>query len=87
MAYRLWSFWLAARKSTGAWKFWKPKKPVVYVPGGNNSRAQMRKLARIYKMSRDQAKKDFGLVDKRTSSRTPTVKVSESGPGSVRITT
>ena len=79
--------WLAARKNTGAWTFWKPKKPVVYVPGGNNSRSQMRKLARIYKMARDHAKKDFGLVDKRTNGRTPTVKVSESGPGSVRITT
>jgi len=58
----------AAQKKTGAWTFWKAKKPLVYVPGGPMSRKTARRLASLYQRERNRAKKDFGLVNKRTGS-------------------
>ena len=58
--------WQAAQKRTGAWKFWKAKKPLVYVPGGPMSRKTARRLASLYRQERSRAKKDFNLVDPRT---------------------
>jgi len=58
--------WQAAQKRTGAWKFWKAKKPLVYVPGGPMSRKTARRLASLYIQERNRAKKDFGLVNPRT---------------------
>jgi len=58
----------AAQKKNGAWTFWKAKKPLVYVPGGPMSRKTARRLASLYTRERNRAKKDFGLVNKRTGS-------------------
>lgn len=77
--------WQAAQKLTGAWKFWKPKKPVVYVPGGPMSRRTAIRMAGIYKRARNDAKKTFNLVDSKPRGRTASVEVTESGPGSVTV--
>jgi len=78
--------WQAAQKRNGTWKFWKPKKPVVYVPGGPMSKRNARRLASIYNMEKKRAKKEFNLVDSRQGQGArvskPTVIV-ETGPGSV----
>jgi hypothetical protein len=78
--------WQAAQKRNGTWKFWKPKKPIVYVPGGPMSKRNARRLASIYNMEKKRAKKEFNLVDSRQGQGArvskPTVIV-ETGPGSV----
>lgn len=78
--------WQAAQKRNGTWKFWKPKKPVVYVPGGPMSKKNARRLASIYNAEKKRAKKEFNLVDSRQGqgarAAKPTVIV-ETGPGSV----
>jgi hypothetical protein len=58
--------WQAAQKKNGSWKFWKAKKPLVYVPGGPMSRKTARRLASLYQAERKRAKKDFNLVDAKT---------------------
>lgn len=55
--------WMTAQRANGTWHFWKPKKPVVYVPGGPMSRKTARRMASIYNRERKRAKKDFNLVD------------------------
>jgi hypothetical protein len=79
--------WQAARKLTGVWSFWKPKKPVVYVPGGPMSRKVAQRMAKIYQRERKNAKKTFNLVEPKPRSSTPTVRITESGPGNVRVST
>ena len=79
--------WQAAQKRNGTWKFWKPKKPVVYVPGGPMSKKNARRLASIYNAEKKRAKKEFNLVDSRQGQGTrngqkPTVIV-ETGPGGI----
>lgn len=76
----------AVQKNDGSWKVWKPKKPVVYVPGGAMSRRTARKMAQIYANERKKAKKDFDLVERAPRQRTrrlPTIR--ESGSGSVIV--
>jgi hypothetical protein len=78
--------WQAAQKRNGTWKFWKPKKPVVYVPGGPMSKKNARRLASIYNAEKKRAKKEFNLVDSRQGQGTRTAKptvIVETGPGSV----
>jgi len=79
---------MAARRKTGVWHFWKPKKPIVYVPGSAMSARQAGKLATVYAREKKRAKKMYGLVDSRQGKSSPapkTVIVNESGPGSVRV--
>jgi len=80
--------WMAARKANGSWKFWKPKKPLVYVPGGPMSRRTARRMATIFTNEKRRAKKDFNLVDSRQGQGQrgrKTIVVHESGPGSVNL--
>jgi len=58
--------YLAAQKKNGSWKFWKPKKPVVYVPGGPMSRRQASRMATLYQAERKRVKKTFDLVDRKS---------------------
>ena len=78
--------WQAAQRANGTWKFWKPKKPVVYVPGGPMSKKNARRLASIYNAEKKRAKKEFNLVDSRQGQGTRTAKptvIVETGPGSI----
>jgi len=80
--------WMAARKANGSWKFWKPKKPLVYVPGGPMSRRTARRMATLYTNEKRRAKKDFNLVDSRQGQGQrgrKTIVVHESGPGNVNL--
>jgi len=77
--------WQAAQRRNGVWKFWKPKKPIVVVPGGPLSRKNTRKLATLYANAKKQAKKDFGLVDSRQGQTRKPVIIRESGPGSINV--
>ena len=53
----------AARRKNGTWHFWKPKKPLVYVPGGPMSRKTARRLATIYESEKKKAKATFNLIN------------------------
>lgn len=77
--------WQAAQRRNGVWKFWKPKKPIVVVPGGPLSRKNTRKLATLYANAKKQAKKDFGLVDSRQGQSRKPVIIRESGPGNINV--
>lgn len=55
--------WIAVQRLNGTWHFYKPKKPVVYVPGGPMSRKTAKRLAELYQQEKKRAKKTFGLVD------------------------
>jgi hypothetical protein len=80
--------YMAAQKKNGVWKFWKPKKPIVLVPGGPMSRKNARRLATIYNNEKKRAKKDFNLVDSRQGQgqkSAKTIVVRENGPGNVNL--
>jgi hypothetical protein len=63
------SGWIGARRKNGTWSWYKPRKPVVLIPGRPLKAGQARKLAKIYDKDRKQAKKLYGLVDKSSGSR------------------
>jgi predicted RNA binding protein YcfA (HicA-like mRNA interferase family) len=77
--------WIGARKKSGVWSWYKPKKPLVVVPGHPPDARTARKLATIWKRERKQAKKIFDLVDRggTTRRRAPQTINIEAGPGSI----
>ena len=87
--YRHWLYadgWTAHERKNGTIKWYKPPKPIVYVPGGRESRKTINALARIYKKGRNQAKDTYGLVDKKAPTpRKPDVIIQESGRGGVQV--
>ena len=89
--YRHWLFqdgWTAHERKNGTIRWYKPKKPIVYVPGGPLSRRAAYRLAKLYKQTRDDAKKTFNLVDRKAAGAgKPQIDIVETGPGDVVVKT
>lgn len=77
--------WIGARRKNMTWSWHKPKKPIVIVPGKPISGKVARKVAKIYASEKKDAKKLFGLVDKKAPSRGYRARRHPSGDGSIVI--
>lgn len=64
--YRLSDGKLAVRNNKGRWKVWRPKKPIVLMPGGAGN---LRTLLRADAVLNRQAKKIAAMLNRRTGNR------------------
>lgn len=75
---------LGAESRRKGWKFWRPKKPIVLFAGGAGN---LRTFLRADRALNNQAKQLQKALNRRAPrrSRSRTINIDESGPGSVKI--